>query len=455
MLAMTRVRLALLSLIASMLFIGSTSPAQATTTVGSGACAATVDASAGVSSFSSGNKCFITFSSVDTHTWTAPSSVTNISLFIIAGGGAGGAGAWGGGGGAGGLVYDSSYSVTPGSSYSLVVGRGGTVGGQNLTPTTNRSNNGTNSWFNLSSFAAIGGGAGASYAYGDNTQINGQNTADGSPGGSGGGATENSKTGNTYGGVGGTSSQAIPTGADLALGNSGGTTLNAGSNMSGGGGGGAGGVGASNTTSQVAGAGGVGATYTNLSIIDTIGAVTSFGQLYNTHYYFAGGGGGGSAGTKGAGGYGGGGAGGDPSNTYTGQNGAANTGGGGGGASYSSGCYPAGAGGSGLVVIIYSGIITTSVSAAFYSGSGSGIYRSVDTITATLTGTDAKVTFLADGKAIPGCKSIMSSGLIARCPWKPAGHRTIQITVQVIAGVSSTASSTSAAIRVLQRSGTR
>ena len=455
MLAMTRVRLALLSLIASMLFIGSTSPAQASTTVGSGACAATVDASAGVSSFSSGNKCFITFSSVDTHTWTAPSSVTNISLFIIAGGGAGGAGAWGGGGGAGGLVYDSSYSVTPGSSYSLVVGRGGTVGGQNLTPTTNRSNNGTNSWFNLSSFAAIGGGAGASYAYGDNTQINGQNTADGSPGGSGGGATENSKTGNTYGGVGGTSSQAIPTGADLALGNSGGTTLNASGNVSGGGGGGAGGVGGSNSTIQVAGGGGLGATYTNVSMIDTIGAVTSYGQLISGHYYFAGGGGGGGAYFGGAGGYGGGGKGGDSSTAYAGLNGTANTGGGGGGASYNSTSYPAGAGGSGLVVIIYSGIITTSVSASFSGGITSASYRTVDTVTATLTGTDAKVTFYADGKAIPGCKGIMSSGLVARCPWKPAGHRTIQISVQVAAGINSTASSTSAAIRVAQRSGAR
>ena len=448
------VRVALVSLVSTSLLFLAPTLAHATT-VGSGACVTTVDTSTGVSAFSSGNKCYITFSSVDTHTWTAPSSVSTISLFIVGGGGAGGAGAWGGGGGAGGLVYDANYAVTPGASYSLVVGRGGTVGAASLTPSLNRSNNGTNSWFSTSAYAALGGGAGASYAYGDNTQINGQYTADGSPGGSGGGGTENYKSGNTYGGSGGTSSQTLPTGADLALGNAGGTTLNASSNVSGGGGGGAGAVGGSNTTLQVAGAGGLGATYTNVSVIDTIGAVTSFGQLYGGHYYFAGGGGGGGAYFGGTGGFGGGGKGGDSSTAYTGQNGTANTGGGGGGASYSSGCYPAGAGGSGLVVIIYSGIITTSVSASFSGGITSASYRTVDTVTATLTGTDAKVTFYADGKAIPGCKGIMSSGLVARCPWKPAGHRTIQISVQVAAGINSTASSTSAAIRVAQRSGAR
>jgi len=153
------VRVALVSLVSTSLLFLAPTLAHATT-VGSGACVTTVDTSTGVSAFSSGNKCYITFSSVDTHTWTAPSSVSTISLFIVGGGGAGGAGAWGGGGGAGGLVYDANYAVTPGASYSLVVGRGGTVGAASLTPSLNRSNNGTNSWFSTSAYAALGGGAG-------------------------------------------------------------------------------------------------------------------------------------------------------------------------------------------------------------------------------------------------------------------------------------------------------
>ena len=417
-------------------------------TITSGACSATVDSSAGVSIYSSGGKCFIAFTSVDTHTWTVPSNIASASIFLVAGGGAGGAGAWGGGGGAGGIVFAANYALTPSTLYTVVVGRGGTVGAANLTPSSNRSNNGTNSWFGANTFAAIGGGAGASYSYGTTGSVNGVNYTDGAPGGSGGGATEANV--NT---VGGSATQTTPSGADSSFGNHGGKTLNGGGNMSGAGGGGAGAAGADNITSGVAGNGGAGATYSNLSVIDTIGAVTGYGQLVAGHYYFAGGGGGGSSGTGGSGGSGGGGAGGTPS-TYIGQDATANTGGGGGGASYNSASYAAGAGASGIVVISYTSIVTTSITASLLSPS-TGTYRTLNTITATLVGANTKVTFYENGRIIPGCKAVMSVGLISRCQWKPTTHGFVRLSIQAAATSGSTASSTTAQLVIGQRQNNR
>ena len=80
-------------------------------------------------------------------------SVTpTVESIVIAGGGGGATskdGAEGnsgasGGGGAGGLVYTSSVSITPGTSYSVVVGAGGSGGANRSTLPTN----GVNSSFN-------------------------------------------------------------------------------------------------------------------------------------------------------------------------------------------------------------------------------------------------------------------------------------------------------------------
>lgn len=65
-----------------------------------------------------------------TYSWVAPSGVTSVSVVAVGGGAAGTPGSYvccvgyvaGGGGGGGGLGYINSYSVTPGNSYSLVVG---------------------------------------------------------------------------------------------------------------------------------------------------------------------------------------------------------------------------------------------------------------------------------------------------------------------------------------------
>jgi hypothetical protein len=69
------------------------------------------------------------------YSWIAPGFVSAVSVLVIGAGGGGGGGystggqyAGGGGGGGGGLTYKNSLAVTPGSSYTVVVGEGGQDG---------------------------------------------------------------------------------------------------------------------------------------------------------------------------------------------------------------------------------------------------------------------------------------------------------------------------------------
>ena len=67
-----------------------------------------------------------------TSSWTAPTGVTSVDYLVVAGGGGGGTsiaiGAGCGGGGAGGYLAGTSLTVTPGTSYPITVGGGGTAG---------------------------------------------------------------------------------------------------------------------------------------------------------------------------------------------------------------------------------------------------------------------------------------------------------------------------------------
>ena len=101
-----------------------------------------------------------TFLTTGAQTWTAPIGVTSISVECWGGGGAGG-GATGnpaaGGGGAGGSYSKlTSITVTPGQTYSLFVGAGGTG-------SINAGNPGESSWFfNDTTILAKGGNGGSS-----------------------------------------------------------------------------------------------------------------------------------------------------------------------------------------------------------------------------------------------------------------------------------------------------
>ena len=267
------------------------------------------------------------FTTVGTTSWIAPTGVTAVSVLVVGGGGGGGS--WyAGGGGAGGLVYygsespraGTSYSVTPGNSYTVTVGAGGsgrpaTVAGANAVDSF--GSKGSNSSFD--SIVAFGGGGGPGY--------NASGRADIEDGGSGAGGRPCTYD-NLYTYGKGTTGQ----GNNGAIGD--GSSCS--NNSRGGGGGGAGGAGVSGVTT---GAGGDGLSY-------SISGVAT---------YYAGGGGAGAgtiAGATTSGGLGGGGIG---RSTISGSNATVNTGGGGGGSTTldPAGGGVGGNGGSGIVVVRY------------------------------------------------------------------------------------------------------
>jgi len=115
---------------------------------------------------SSGSRMYHVYRNVGTSSFAmGDPSITNVEVLVVAGGGSGGSGT-GGGGGAGGLVYSSSFSITPGSPLQIIVGNGGV------------NSNGENSVFNT--ISALGGGKGGNYRA--------STASSGSNGGSGGGA---------------------------------------------------------------------------------------------------------------------------------------------------------------------------------------------------------------------------------------------------------------------------
>lgn len=247
-----------------------------------------------------------------TSSWTAPAGVSKVEVLVIAGGGGGGYNG-GGGGGAGGLIYNSAYTVIPGSNYTVTVGTGG-IGGSGSTVVGSQ---GTNSVF--ATLTAVGGGGGNS-----RSATTGTSTLAGGSGG--GGASASNGFANSAGT--GTSGQGTSGGV--------GTPSDLGANAAGGGGGGASQSGQSGSYT-LAGGGGAGLNY----------------SITGRPTWYAGGGGGGTCvnGVNPAqGGLGGGGNGGIATSA-AGGTGTASTGGGGGGGN---GSGTPGVGGSGTVILRYS-----------------------------------------------------------------------------------------------------
>jgi uncharacterized repeat protein (TIGR02543 family) len=321
------------------------------------------------------NNCIVEFRNVATTVWTVPTGITSINVMVVAGGGSGGARDWAGGGGAGGVITNSSYSVTPGTSYSVVVGAGGASQSNDFST----GNPGADSSFDGK--VAKGGGGGGGYGW-SNPYF-----AKGGDGGSGGGSGEDGN-----GGVipsGGSPTQTAPAGW-TAYGFKGGDSGNTSGQQAGAGGGGAGGDGgnvASNSapSNRQPGNGGAG-------ISQTLG-----GKTFNV----AAGGGGASFGVYGVGGSAGGtkigGDGARGSDTVANRlspgAGAANTGSGGGG-TMSSVTNSSGAGGSGIVVVAYA-MPVNSISVA-QTANGSIVYNgstASETVTVT-TGSNVTFTFV-------------------------------------------------------------
>jgi hypothetical protein len=238
----------------------------------------------------------------------------SVEYLVVAGGGGGGNDV-GGGGGAGGLL-SNTFSLTPASSYTITIGAGGNGSVSNLAGSVGGNSEilGTG----ITTVTAIGGGGGGSW-----------DGVSGTAGGSGGGGGAGASTAGTGGS--GTSGQ----------GNAGANGIVGGFGANNGIGGGGGGASASGSSQN----GGNGS-----SAYSVWGSATTSGQNVSGTYYFAGGGSGtdDTGSTSGTAGLGGGG-------TYSsGQNGTANTGGGasgGGTAPTNSG----GNGGSGIIILRYSG----------------------------------------------------------------------------------------------------
>jgi hypothetical protein len=433
-----------------LIFFNSVVPISASHSVGTGVCTSTVNSSTGVVVTNNGGYCYVAFTATGGNSWTAPVGISSVDLLIIAGGGAGGGGAWGGGGGAGEVVLQTIYAVSSSSATSLTVGDGGTPGTASLTASANRSNPGGNSWVgSASGVVAQGGGAGASYAYGDVSSY-----SVGGNGGSGGGGTENTVT-NTGG-----SSTKTSSGNRTGYGNNGGRGGPGGSTQSGGGGGGAGGAGTdAGTAIGGNGGGGTNAFATWLSAINPgMSGITNW-QTATSTGYIAGGGGGGTTTTAGTAGAGGAGRGGSNSTFYNGESAVANTGSGGGGSSYGGTARTGGMGSSGLIVIRYATVTTTVNSFNLTGNATTATYRAPSTININVN-TPSKVTFKARGVVITGCKNKAATGsgssYSATCSWRPSIRGQVNLVADIVpTGPWANTTSTPLSIRVSNRSGAR
>lgn len=152
------------------------------------------------------------FSSVGTFSWTVPTYVYSVEYLVVGGGGGSGGGydTGAGGGGGGGMVLTGTLSVVPGTTYTIVVGDGGTAGTVNRTiPVEVNGGAGANSSF--ASILALGGGGG----FGSRLPSGGNNGSGGaaasnpstaSEGGRGGGSVGGGGGGGGSSGIGGTKS---------------------------------------------------------------------------------------------------------------------------------------------------------------------------------------------------------------------------------------------------------
>ncbi|MCX6444180.1 MAG: InlB B-repeat-containing protein, partial [Actinobacteria bacterium] len=162
------------------LFVAIPSQVALSSTANAAACSPTTT--------TSGEYTVVTFSTVGSCDWTAPTYSSNVLLEVLMVGGGGGAGfgSNGGGGGAGQvLMTKAPLSVSSGSSISVKVGAGGAGGYQSSTLWTNGTNGETSTITIASnSYNAIGGGSGG-----------GDVRLTGASGGSGGGGALSNRSG--------------------------------------------------------------------------------------------------------------------------------------------------------------------------------------------------------------------------------------------------------------------
>jgi hypothetical protein len=354
--------------------------------------------------------------------YVIPAGVTRISALVVGGGGGGGFD--GGGGGGGGAVYQySTLSVTPGGSMAVVVGGGGFgakgyVGGTFC--------NGT--W--------SGTAVGCSGGQGSSSQLGGTLAS----GGGGGGGIEANGSADSYnfatvrGGGGGAGGQNSSSGAPTpGVGSyTGGTVSNV--DSYGGGGGASSVANGGNVTSTTAGNGAAGVTSTITGLVYGSGGA---GGSFSSSTVATGGTGAANGGSFSA----------APTTALANRGG----GGGGGGRGDVAGNANGSHGAAGIVIIRFA--LTTSGTLSLAS---TPVYNAANTITIT-TSAESKVTFLANGKRIPGCASKNTTSLTATCSWKPTIHGFVTLSAQIVPIDNNYPTSTSllSARHVAKRTGLR
>ena len=138
-----------------------------------------------------------------TSSWTAPTGLTSINALVVAGGGGGGvgtSGTWYSGGGAGGGGANAgTYTVSPGTSYTITIGNGGGTAGSGSASSISgvvTSNGGSGGGNGTGSRSGFGGATGGNSG-------NGANGVENSSAGGGGTGFLWSANGTYYGGGGG------------------------------------------------------------------------------------------------------------------------------------------------------------------------------------------------------------------------------------------------------------
>ena len=121
------------------------------------------------------------YTSAGTYSWTAPAGVSSVCVVVVGAGGSGRKDHDSCGGGGGALAYKNNISVTPGSSYTVVVGSPGA----SITSVGNGQDGGNSYFINTSTCYAQGGRKGTQ----NSTAATSGKVGDG--GGEGGGSSDN------------------------------------------------------------------------------------------------------------------------------------------------------------------------------------------------------------------------------------------------------------------------
>jgi hypothetical protein len=192
----------------------------------------------------------IAYTSPGTYSFVAPAGVTSVSVVAVGSSGTQNNTNWSSGGAGGGLGWSNNISITPGQSYTVVVGNVGTATGAYNSLTVTHAGD---SYFISTSTVRGGGGKNAAYPFNSGGEAPLGGTYTGAGGGNGGnGGIYNSSYAGYQGGGGGAGGYTGPGGRGATNDSNRDYYLNAESGSGGGGGGGG------TTSGSGRGGGGVG-----------------------------------------------------------------------------------------------------------------------------------------------------------------------------------------------------